>query len=124
MKLTLPALLLLVNGCSIFGGGKDTPVVKPIEVITIAKRAPIYHPPLPSAIEGYPVQWTVLNPQLMEEYLADLEQGNAPTNVWYSLTTKGYENLSNNMADIKRYLRQILSIVDYYKKSDKTTEEE
>jgi predicted transcriptional regulator len=60
----------------------------------------------------------------MEEYLADLEQGNAPTNVWYSLTTKGYENLSNNMADIKRYLRQILSIVDYYKKSDKTTEEE
>ena len=124
MKLTLPALLLLVNGCSIFGGGKDIPVVKPIEVITIAKRAPIYHPPLPSAIEGYPVQWTVLNPQLMEEYLADLEQGNAPTNVWYSLTTKGYENLSNNMADIKRYLRQILSIVDYYKKSDKTTEEE
>ena len=124
MKLALLFLLLLVSGCAVFGGGKDIPVVKPIEVITIAKRAPVYHPPLPSAIEGYPVQWTVLNPQLMEEYLADLEQGNAPTNVWYSLTTKGYENLSNNMADIKRYLRQILSIVDYYKKSDKTTEEE
>tara|TARA_R110002110_G_scaffold115609_6_gene286625 strand:- start:2419 stop:2793 length:375 start_codon:yes stop_codon:yes gene_type:complete len=124
MKLALLFSLLLVSGCAVFGGGKDIPVVKPIEVITIAKRAPVYHPPLPSAIEGYPVQWTVLNPQLMEEYLADLEQGNAPTNVWYSLTTKGYENLSNNMADIKRYLRQILSIVDYYKKSDKTTEEE
>ena len=124
MKLALLFSLLPVSGCAVFGGGKDIPVVKPIEVITIAKRAPVYHPPLPSAIEGYPVQWTVLNPQLMEEYLADLEQGNAPTNVWYSLTTKGYENLSNNMADIKRYLRQILSIVDYYKKSDKTTEEE
>ena len=119
MKLALLVLLLLVSGCAVFGGGKDIPVVKPIEVITIAKRAPVYHPPLPSAIEGYPVQWTVLNPQLMEEYLADLEEGNAPTNVWYSLTTKGYENLSSNMAEVKRYLRQVISILKYYREIDK-----
>jgi|TARA_R110002033_G_scaffold132733_1_gene172497 predicted transcriptional regulator len=55
----------------------------------------------------------------MEEYLADLEEGNAPTNVWYSLTTKGYENLSNNMAEVKRYLRQVLSILKYYRELDK-----
>ena len=118
MKLALLVLLLLVSGCAVFGG-KSIPTVNPVEVITIEKKAPVYHPPLPNAIEGYPVKWTVLNPQLMEEYLADLEEGNAPTNVWYSLTTKGYENLSNNMAEVKRYLRQVLSILKYYRELDK-----
>jgi hypothetical protein len=118
MKLALLVLLLLVSGCSVFGG-KNIPTVNPIEVVTIEKKAPVYHPPLPNAIEGYPVHWTVLNPQLMEEYLTDLEEGNAPTNVWYSLTTKGYENLSSNMAEIKRYLRQTLSILKYYRELDK-----
>ena len=118
MKLALLVLLLLVSGCSVFGG-KSIPTVNPIEVVTIEKKAPVYHPPLPNAIEGYPVHWTVLNPQLMEEYLTDLEEGNAPTNVWYSLTTKGYENLSSNMAEIKRYLRQTLSILKYYRELDK-----
>ena len=79
----------------------------------------MYHPPLPSSINTVPVEWTVLNPQLMNEYLQDLEEGNAPTNVWYALTTKGYENLSSNMAEIKRYLRQALSILNYYKKQDR-----
>ena len=118
MKLTLLILLLLVSSCAVFGS-KNIPAVNPVEVITIEKKAPVYHPPLPNAIEGYPVQWTVLNPQLMEEYLTDLEEGNAPTNVWYSLTTKGYENLSSNMAEVKRYLRQVLSILKYYKELDK-----
>ena len=51
----------------------------------------------------------------MQEYLDDLEQGNAPTNAFYGLTTKGYENLSANMADVIRYIRQLISIVHYYK---------
>ena len=84
----------------------------------------MYHPPLPASISALPVEWKVLTPATMEEYLKDLNEGNAPMNVYYGLTVKGYENLSNNMADIKRYLRQVLSIVDYYKKSDETTEGE
>jgi predicted transcriptional regulator len=54
----------------------------------------------------------------MQAYLDDLSEGNAPTNVWYALTTKGYENLSINMAEVKRYLRQVISIVKYYKELD------
>tara|TARA_B110000483_G_C18083723_1_gene499102 strand:- start:276 stop:446 length:171 start_codon:yes stop_codon:yes gene_type:complete len=50
----------------------------------------------------------------MSEYLADLENGDAPTNAYYGLTPKSYENLSNNMADVKRYIRQLLSILSYY----------
>jgi hypothetical protein len=118
MKLSLLLILLLVSGCSILGSGRDIPEVQPVEVVTVVKKAPMYHPPLPNNIDPVPVEWTVLNAELMQEYLDDLNEGNAPTNVWYALTTKGYENLSTNMADVKRYLRQVLSIVKYYREAD------
>ena len=118
MKLLLLVALLLVSGCSILGSGRDIPEVQPVEVVTVVKKAPMYHPPLPNNIDSVPVEWTVLNAELMQEYLDDLNEGNAPTNVWYALTTKGYENLSTNMADVKRYLRQVLSIIKYYRKAD------
>jgi hypothetical protein len=118
MKLLLLVALLLVSGCSMLGSGRDIPEVQPVEVVTVVKKAPMYHPPLPNNINPVPVEWTVLNAELMQEYLDDLNEGNAPTNVWYALTTKGYENLSTNMADVKRYLRQVLSIIKYYRKAD------
>jgi len=118
MKLSLLLILLLVSGCSMFGPSRDIPEVKPVEVVTVVKKAPVYHPPLPNEIDPVLVEWTVLNPELMQDYLDDLNEGNAPTNVWYALTTKGYENLSTNMAEVKRYLRQVLSILKYYKELD------
>ena len=60
----------------------------------------------------------------MEEYLEDLKAGEAPVNAWYSLTTKGYENISNNMAHIQRYIRQVLSIIEYYRDVDKERQKE
>ena len=118
MKILLLLALILVSGCSILGSSRDIPEVKPVEVVTVVKKAPPYHPPLPNQIDPVPVEWTVLNPELMQEYLDDLNEGNAPTNVWYGLTTKGYENLSTNMAEVKRYLRQVLSILKYYRELD------
>ena len=118
MKILLLLALILVSGCSILGSSRDIPEVKPVEVVTVVKKAPTYHPPLPNQIDPVPVEWTVLNPELMQEYLDDLNEGNAPTNAWYALTTKGYENLSTNMAEVKRYLRQVLSILKYYRELD------
>ena len=116
-KLLLALILLLVSGCSLTGN-RNIPEVAPVEVVTIEKKAPVYHPPLPASIQSVPVEWTILTPDRMEEYINDLKKGEAPANVWYSLTTKGYENLSANMAEIKRYLRQVISIVKYYKELD------
>ena len=124
MKLLLLVALLLVSGCSILGSNRDIPEVKPVEVVTVVKEAPMYHPPLPNNIESVPVEWTVLNPELMQDYLDDLNDGNAPTNVWYALTTKGYENLSTNMAEVKRYLRQVISILKYYREIDDKEQDE
>ena len=124
MKTLIFLFLLLISGCSILGSGREIHEVKPVEVVTVVKKAPTYHPPLPNQIEPVPVEWTVLNPELMQEYLDDLNEGKAPTNAWYALTTKGYENLSTNMAEVKRYLRQVLSILKYYREQDTQQEAE
>jgi len=66
----------------------------------------------------------VLTPETMQEYLDDLADGNAPTNAYYGLSTKGYENLSSNMAEVKRYIRQVLNIIQYYRNLDEELEDE
>jgi hypothetical protein len=116
-------ILALINGCSWFGSEKMK-AVDPIKVVTVEKKAPTYHPPFPEPISTMPVEWSVLTPQTMAEYLDAYELGEARTNAFYGLTPKGYENLSHNIAEIKRYLRQVISIVDYYRNLDKRGEED
>ena len=55
----------------------------------------------------------------MQIYLDDLNAGKAPVDAYYGLTPKGYENLSTNIAEIKRYIRQTISIIEYYRGLDK-----
>ena len=60
----------------------------------------------------------------MGEYLEDLEKGEAPVNVFYGVSPTGYENLSVNMSEIKRYLRQMYSIITYYQELNDGQDEE
>jgi len=116
-------LSLALSGCSMFGR-EYVPDVKAVEVVNVQKKAVVYHPPLPSKVRTKPVEWKVLTPAVMDEYLSDLEKGEAPTNVYYGVSPTGYENLSLNMAEIKRYIKQVLSIVNYYKDLDKEEDEQ
>lgn len=123
MKQALLFLLLLSSGCSLMQPRQVVPEVKPVEIITIEKPAPVYHPPFPNEIQFNPVEWKVLTPETMDVYLTELRSGEVAPQAWYGLTSKGYENLSGNMADIKRYLRQVLSVVQYYRELDESRSE-
>ena len=111
LRLSLLTISALLVGCS----WNAPPPVQPVKVVKVEVPAPVFHPVLPDKITPMDVEWRVLTPALMKEYVDDLDQGEAPVNVWYAVSTKGYENLSNNMAEIKRYIRQMLNIVEYYK---------
>ena len=112
--LLISLLIAITSGCS------SIPLsTKPVEVVTIAEPVPMYHPPLPLELQLVDIDWQVLSPQILQEYLADLESGSAPPSAFYALSSKEYENLSMNMAEIKRYLRDTLSIVKYYRDYDK-----
>lgn len=121
-------LLPLINGCSTYSLLGDMvnkePQVKPVEVVSVAKRSPIYHPPLPEPIETPPIEWVILNPDTMKEYVDKVESGEEPRVAYYGLTSQGYENLSMTMGELTRYLEQILHIVGYYRDIDEENEEE
>ena len=109
----LISFCLLASGCSLM-----RQAVKPIEVVNIEERPPMFHPPLPIEMQMLGFDWEVLTPKIMQEYLTLVEEGKAPRQAYYALTTKDYENISNNMAEIKRYTRDILAIVEYYRDLD------
>ena len=114
--------LLTLSACSMFqfGGAKT----KPVEVVNIEERPPMFHPPLPMEMQMVNFDWEILTPDIMKEYLQLIEEGKAPQQAYYALTTKDYENISNNMAEIKRYTRDILAIVEYYRSLDDEEEED
>tara|TARA_R100001510_G_C7648542_1_gene205896 strand:- start:1873 stop:2253 length:381 start_codon:yes stop_codon:yes gene_type:complete len=114
----LASILILSTGCSLM------PTTKPIEVVTVSEPAPLYHPPLPLEVQLVDIQWRVLTPEIMDEYLAALEEGSAPAQAYYALTTQGYENLSMNTAEQKRYIKDVLAIIKYYRSLDDEDKED
>ncbi len=116
-------ILPLISGCSSFSlFDSNEPQVKPVEVVTVAKKTPIYHPPLPEPIESAPMEWKILSPDVMQQYLDAVEAGEEPQVAYYGLTSQGYENLSMTMGEITRYIEQILHIVGYYREQDEEEE--
>ena len=113
------SLALIASSCSMI-----QPKAKPVAVTTIAKKQVMYHPPLPMEVQMDPVDWEILTPEIMQLYLDNLKKGDAPKRAFYSLSSKEYEHLSMDMADITRYIKEILGIVKFYRDYDKEEEEE
>ena len=128
MKWLLLINLLLLSGCStlgnLFSSPPAVPVVAPVEIITITEPAPMFHPTLPEGVSPAEVEWIVLNPSVMREYIDNYDAGDAPAVAYYGLTSQAYENLANNLADIRRYIRQTLNIIKYYRDNDPTRDNE
>ena len=80
--------ILLLSGCGLIGREPYVPETKQVEVVTVVQPAAVYHPPLPNAVSMAPVEWKVLTPDTMREYLADLDEGNAPMNAYYGVSPK------------------------------------
>jgi hypothetical protein len=128
MRLLILSSAIFLSGCStlggLFGGSPAVPVVAPVEIVTITEPAPMYHPPLPEGVTPAEIEWIVLNPSVMREYIENYDDGDAPAIAYYGLTNQAYENLANNLADIRRYIRQTLNIIQYYRENDPTRDQE
>mgnify|MGYP003118582248 FL=1 len=114
---TIVSFILIVSGCSMI-----QPKAKPVSITTISERPPMYHPPLPMEVQMDPVEWEIMTPERMEEYLTNLEKGEAPRRAYYTLSSKEYEHLSMDIADITRYIKEILGIVKFYRDYDNDEE--
>ncbi len=113
-KIIVLTLIVLLGGCSWFGGAKPLP---PVEIEKRIQPIPVFHPPLPEEVTWQEVKWKVLTPETMAEYLKDLEEGNAPVTAWYALTPESYRALSENVADIQRFIVNSNALLVYYREN-------
>ncbi len=110
-------IILLAISLTACGSLGRKPQVDPVVIETRISGIPVFHPPLPDPITLQDFKWKVLTPKIMREYIKDLDEGNAPIVVWYGLTPKGYEILSDDIAILKRLINEQRAIIMYYREN-------
>lgn len=105
----LISTLFLLYAC---GGSTINIKAEPVDPIVI-------HPNVPDQVQMRRVEWTVFNREKIEKLLADYPNREI---VLFALSAKGYENLSLNMAELIRYLKEQKGIVIYYRQAFPTSE--
>tara|TARA_B110000503_G_scaffold2422_1_gene3212 strand:+ start:889 stop:1230 length:342 start_codon:yes stop_codon:yes gene_type:complete len=98
--------LILLSSCSTPKIQTVTEFIKP--VITQQKH--------PKPILLSKVEWRVVSDKNLEQYLAESRKINGQV-VFVSLSVRGYESLSLNVQEMKRYIDQQKAIILYYEKS-------
>ena len=106
-------MICMITGCNIFGDKKTEPVVIEHRTATV----PVFHPPLPEGVTLVDVQWQVWTPKRMQQYIKDLNEGKEVPAALFSLTEQGYQNLTNDVAELKRLIKEYRSIIVYYRQN-------
>lgn len=76
----------------------------------ILQDRPAFVPPSIAPAKQAPLNWIVLNKGNAAEKIAELEKTDGVVAV-FALTPRGYENLSVNVAELRRYIQQQNDII-------------
>lgn len=107
----LLALTSLNSGCA---SVEPTVVVKTDYVV---KDIPIQ--PRPKPLNLHRVKFYAVTPENMEEFLERFEEESGTT-VFFAMSVPDYENMSMNVAELRRYINQQKALVVYYEESIET----
>lgn len=100
--LLISCLLLLLGGCG----------AKVVDIKATPEEQVVIHPNVPDQLSMRTVEWTVFNRKKLEKLLADFPNQEI---VLFALSAKGYENLSLNMDEIIRYLKEQKGVIIFYR---------
>jgi hypothetical protein len=107
-KLIIALLILTMTGCSVFR--------KPEEVVvtnTVIKAPDIPLQPSPRPINMIDIKWYTVTTDNIDEFEKNFENDNGDL-VFFAISVPHYQNLSLNLAEIRRYIEQQQSIIIYY----------
>lgn len=119
MILSVSLLVLISSGCAV----QDRIIVK-TELVT--PNIPIQSKP--KGVNLHPVKFYAVSDKNFNEFIEKFELENGDL-VFFAISVTDYENLSLNMAELKRYINQQNSLIIYYETSiimidmSKSTEE-
>ena len=101
--------------------------VKPIQIVSAPlERVPLDLPPV-DVLKLDDVNWIIVTEENVQSVWADLEKKKYSV-VIFGLTDKGYEDLSVNVAKLKKLVQQQKAVIaaykKYYEQTDKAVEEQ
>lgn len=100
---------ITIAGILLFGCAQPVTITsKPLE-LNIAQPAD----PLPVTL--LPIDFKVVTKDNVDAFISNLEKIQGPKPVFIAITTSDYENLSLNLAELRRYIEQQTAIIVYYK---------
>lgn len=91
---------------------------KTVEVTARPVELSIIQPPDPEPVTMLNTKVRVVTASNIEQFIDDAKKEQGTDNpVFVVVTTKDYESLSLNIAELKRYIKQQQQIIAYYKKA-------
>ena len=121
-------MLTLLQGCSLMPRlewGPKPEIVQPEQqIITVTEKVPlrIFQPPLPSEIDLLDVTFFVITEENYEEKKQEIEKILDGNFVVFALTPDGYEKMSENFQEVRRYVMQQKELILYYREATTETE--
>jgi hypothetical protein len=108
--LTILSITAILTGCSETDSNRGIKIQSAPIKIDIAKTAD------PAAVNMLPVHFRVVNKDNFDSFISTIsKQQNTTQPVFIAITTQDYENLSLNLADLRRYIEQQQSVIIYYR---------
>ena len=105
------SLLLLTSACA----SVEPQVV--LKTDYVVKDIPIQ--PHPKPLNLHRVKFYAVTPENMEEFLSTFEKESGVV-VFFALSVPDYENMSLNVAELRRYIDQQRNLIVYYEESIQT----
>jgi len=105
------SLLLLTSACA----SVEPQVV--LKTDYVVKDIPVQ--PHPKPLNLHRVKFYAVTPENMEEFLATFEKESGVV-VFFALSVPDYENMSLNVAELRRYIDQQRNLIVYYEDSIQT----
>jgi len=107
--MALVASALAITGCA---------STRAIDVTAKPTEVAIIQPADPEPVRMLQTKVRVVTASNMDEFIAEAKKAQGSENpVFVVITTKDYEALSLNIAELKRYIKQQQQIIAYYKKA-------
>ena len=105
------SLLLLTSACA----SVEPQVV--LKTDYVVKDIPVQ--PHPKPLNLHRVKFYAVTPENLDEFLTRFEEESG-VNVFFALSVPDYENMSLNVAELRRYIDQQRAVILYYEESIQT----
>ena len=107
MKRVICLLLtaIVVSGCT----SENT-----LRISSAPVTVDVARPADPASVRMLPINFRVVTRENLEQFMTEISRNQTGSPVFVAMTMSDYENLSLNLADIRRYIEQQQAIIVYY----------